>query len=399
MLIETTAGELRLALDKVKPAIRFGRSSIPILGCVLLADGGVTATDLDHEIMVKFAAMRFDGRVAIPFRPLSRLVRALPADTDIRLQDTERAKGRKSTDYGVYVTFTGGRYWLPSMPAEDFPEITPAGTWIKCKAPENFLQALDACQPFISTEETRYYLNGVCFTKHPDGRDVVVATDGHRMIAHDLAHGIKGDLILPRFVITSLLGLPTPTQIYRTDTRLELHMPGARLRTKLIDATYPDWPRVIPEIPDEAPEIRFNPRKMRAVLNRMEIGLSKYGECVDVCADPTGQTVVITAKTQDAEECSERLDGATAVNWSKMSHGLASFNSRYLKEICRTHIQSDEIILTAAGSGSPSRIGPQTGKMLTVLMPMRGGNGLGTQALMALSPASNDPATDQKEVA
>ncbi len=398
MLIDTTAGELRLALDKVKPAIE-PRQTIPILGCVLLADGGVTANDLNHEIMVKFAARRFDGRVAIPFRPLSRLVRALPPDTDIRLQDAERAKGRENSDYGVYVTFSGGRYWLPSQAAEDFPEITPAGTWIKCKAPENFLQALDACRSFISTEETRYYLNGICFSKSPEGDDVVVATDGHRLIVHQLAHGIEGNLILPRVILPSLLGLPVPTQIYRTDTRLEFRMPGARLRTKLIDGTFPDWTRVLPQIPSEAPEICFTPRKMRAVLNRMQIGLSRNGQVIDICADSTGQTVVITAKTQDDEECSERLDGATAAYWSKMDNGIVSINSRYLKEICRTHIQSEEVTLTAADNRSPIQIVPNAYKALTVLMPVRGGNGLRNEALMALSPASNAPASDQKEVA
>ncbi|WP_420415102.1 DNA polymerase III subunit beta [Roseibium sp.] len=399
MLIETTAGDLRLALDKVKPAVQ-RRCTVPVLSCVLLADGGVTATDLDHEIMVKFAAKRFQGRVAIPFQSLFSLIKALPTGTDIRLQDSDRKTLSGKEGYGVFVTFTGGRYWLPSISASDFPEFPKAGTRIKCKAPDNFLAAVQACQPFISTEETRYYLNGVCFTKNPEGRDVVVATDGHRMIAHDLDHGMEGNLILPRKVLPSLLGLPVPTRIYRTETRIEFDMPGARLRTKLIDGAFPDWTRVIPTIPENAPEVGFDPRKMQAVLKRMRIGAcNRSGNTVDICATASGETVVITSMAPDGEECSERLEGAIASNWSKLSKGIISFNSRYLIELCQTHAQEDEIVLTGADAGGPVRIGAENSKKLTILMPMRGGNGLGRQALMALSRASNDAGHLAQEVA
>lgn len=402
MLIETTAGDLRLALDKVKPAIcRWVRT--PILNCVLLRDGAVTATDLDFEITVKFAAKRFEGRVAIPFHPLNKLMRALPVHQDVRLQ----ARQRGENDFGVYVTFDGGRYYLPSMQADDFPEWIEGGERIKCKAPETLLTVLEACRPFISTEETRYYLNGVCFSKAPDGRPVAVATDGHRMMVHDLDHGVDGGLILPRPTVAALSGLPVPHEIFHTGTKMDFQMPGARLRSKLIDGMFPDWTRVVPDLVEDMPELRFAPRKMQAVLKRMDIGLSRYGPrnspCADICADPSGQTVVVTTKAQDGEECAERLEGAAAANWTKLTGGIVSFNARYLKQICQVHAQADTLILRTEGGGGPARISPEgpsaKSPALTVLMPMRGGNGLTQTALMAFTPASNDPGAAAQEVA
>lgn len=384
MLIETTAGELGLALAKLKHAIH-KRNTIPVLGAVLLEDGAVTGTDLDIEVRITFAAKRFEGAAAIPFFQLLHLVAALPLDRNIRLQTSE------GKNYGVFVTFTGGRYFLPSYPAEDFPRWQLAEDLKEMHAPAGLLAALDACTPFISTEETRYYLNGICFGRDRNGSGVLVATDGHRLHAHQYAHDLASGAILPRTTLATLQQLPEPARVLASKNQMQFeYARGCYLRSKLIDGTFPDWGRVVPQLADDAPALRFNPREMMSVLNRMGIAVIARSRSVDLSANASGDLVIVTCKYPDGEEGAERLESGTASNWTKMTDSIMSFSSAYLKAICRQQIQSEEIRLAADGSGSPAIIGPEGSNSVTVLMPMRGGNDITKRSLLTLARTAND---------
>lgn len=384
MLIETTSGDLRSALDAVKPAIQ-RRCTLPILCSVLLQDGAVRATDLDMEITVKFAAKRFEGATAIPFRQLHELVRSLPLDTDLRIQ----SNGEK---YGVSVFFKGGRYKLPTLPAEDFPGWTGSGELTAMASPEGFRQALDACTDFVSTEETRYYLNGVCFSKDPDGKSVLVATDGHRLIAYDYAHDCTGNLILPRACIPALLGMVEPEQVFFNDTYMEFLFPGGNiLRSKLIGGTFPDWTRVVPAYGADTRSYSFAPLELMKVLNRMRNLSGQRGPAVSISANANGDLLVVTMKGMDGEECAERITSGTAENWNGAQQTYG-FNAAYLADQCRLHRHAERISIVAPDAGSPAKIGPVQSKALTVLMPMRdSSDGLVGPALLAFSRGANDP--------
>lgn len=381
MLIETTAHELRMALDEVKPAIN-RRSTIPVLGTVLLEAGAVTATDLDLEIRVKFAASRFEGTCAVPFRQLFELVSSLPADKAVRLKD--------AGDYGVLLFFEGGRYRLPSYPACDFPVWNADDAMTEVAAPDGLRAALEACRDFVSTEETRYYLNGVCFSKNRDGNSVLVATDGHRLIAHDYDHDIDTNLILPAMALPALLRLPEPEAVLSSGKHMEFLIPGGgRVRTKLIDADYPNWLRVVPETPPDTKRLTFAPLEMMAVLNRIQKLVGSRGVCVDLCANADGDLVVVTANGVDTEECAERLSSGTAKGWEGPSEHR-SYKARYLWQICRLHRHAERISIIAADAGAPARIVPEDTKALSILMPMRGGGALGRKALMTFAGSAND---------
>ena len=387
------------------------RNTIPILSNVLIdaAEDGtvkVMATDLDLQIVETVSASKVEtpGAITVSAHLLNDIIRKLKEGSQVSLDAAENR---------LEIRSGRANFKLPTLPRDDFPVIVEGDLPTSFELPAKQLaEMIDRTRFAISTEETRYYLNGIFLHDTDDDEPVLkaAATAGHRLARFTLAspEGAAGmpDVIVPRKAVGEIRKL-----IEEADGNVLIDLSASKIRftisgeggvvltSKLIDGTFPDWTRVLPQIPSEAPEICFTPRKMRAVLNRMQIGLSRNGQVIDICADSTGQTVVITAKTQDDEECSERLDGATAAYWSKMDNGIVSINSRYLKEICRTHIQSEEVTLTAADNRSPIQIVPNAYKALTVLMPVRGGNGLRNEALMALSPASNDPASDQKEVA
>ncbi|MEO1110553.1 MAG: hypothetical protein AAFX90_21830 [Pseudomonadota bacterium] len=365
MLIETTAGDLRLALNLVKPVVPKW-STIPILQAVLLKSGAVRATNLDLEIRMKFAAKTFKSSAAIPFRQLFELLSGLPHDMDVRLQS---AGGPFD---GIYVFFRGGRYKLPSFAAADFPPWNKVEGLKPMTTTEGFSVALAAVQGAISTEETRYYLNGVCFSKNTEGRDVLVATDGHRLLAHDFNHGQDGDLILPKVALPALFLLPEPTAIFASGSRMSFQYPGGELRSKLIDGTFPDWKRVVPTHSDDTPSLSFAPLEMMRVLTRIgKVAGSHRARGVDLSAPANGEMVVVAAKGMDFEECSERLDSGSAWKWEGPKNQI-SFNLSYLKSMCTLHRHAERISISAMSGGDPAIIASEDGRLLSILMPMRG---------------------------
>ncbi|MCK7611984.1 DNA polymerase III subunit beta [Roseibium sediminicola] len=390
MLIETTAGDLRLALDTVQAAVP-RRSTIPILCAVLLQDGAVRGTCLDMEISVRFAAKRFDGAAVIPFRQLHELVKSLPADLDLRIQS-------KGDDYGVHLFFRGGRYKLPSFPATDFPTWTGNGDLAEMAKPDGFRAALDACTGFISTEETRYHLNGVCFSKDPDGKSVLVATDGHRLIAYDFAHECEINLILPRATVLALLGMVEPEEVLFSDSNMEFRFPGGSyLRTKLIDGTFPDWTRVVPAYPEDTRRISFAPLEMKKALDRMRRLTGQRNRGLSISASANGDLLVVTMNGMDGEECAERIESGSAEHWQG-AQAFYGFNSSYLSELCQLHRQAERISIVAPDAGSPAKVGPDETKATTVLMPMRVDEGtLVRTALLTFAGGANDQ--DAKEAA
>lgn len=394
MLIETTAGELRLALDKVRPAIQ-RRNTIPVLGSVLLENGSVTGTDLDMEIRIKFATKTCKGAAAIPFFQLHGLVSRLAFDKDIRIQTTS---GKET---GVFVTFEGGRYSLPTHPVSDFPRLSMPTGMRALVSPEGLRSALEKCKPFVSTEETRYYLNGVCFSRDNDGTPCLIATDGHRLIAHQYLHDCNDNQILPRHMLAALLTLPEPKKVFVSKLHMEFVLPGGSyLRTKLIDGKFPDWTRVVPTIPEGSPRLKFNPLEMISVLSRLEIGRLGGGKKhasagIDFCANASGDLVVATSRGLDFEECTERLESASTSDWDKMKNSIWSCNSAYLKELCRLNKHADECVVTAEDQGSPTRFEGENTKIVMVIMPMRGGHEFTRQSLLTLARTANGGAAKE----
>ncbi|MDR3663512.1 MAG: DNA polymerase III subunit beta, partial [Mycobacterium sp.] len=159
------------------------RNTIPILANVMIAvrDDRLTLTATDMEIAVVedvAATPSRNGACTAPAATLYEIVRKLPEGAEVEL---EHSGG------DAQLALRSGRYAtsLVVLPTEDFPSMT-AGT-----LPHRFaLSALalrsliDRTRFAISTEETRYYLNGIYLhAAESDGTRVLraVATDGHRL--------------------------------------------------------------------------------------------------------------------------------------------------------------------------------------------------------------------------
>ena len=163
------------------------RNTIPILSNVLLKTEGdglrLKATDLDLEITETAAAKgEQEGATTVPAHLLYDIVRKLPDGAEVKLATSED---------GGQMTISSGRsnFRLQCLPESDFPDIT-AGTLthsFSCGAAD-LARLIERTQFAISTEETRYYLNGIflhTIESEGDLRLRAVATDGHRLARAD----------------------------------------------------------------------------------------------------------------------------------------------------------------------------------------------------------------------
>jgi len=245
------------------------RNTIPILSNVMLrAEHGrlaLSATDMDLEIVETVdAQVAGEGAATAPAHTLYDIVRKLREGSQIELQ----MSGDKAA-----MTLRSGRstFTLACLPSEDYPLMTGG------ELPHNFsLQAselkglIDRTKFAISTEETRYYLNGIFLHATKSGDTEVlraVATDGHRlarveMLLPDGAAGMPG-IIVPRKTVAELRKLIDESEleigIALSDTKIRFVFGDAVLTSKLIDGTFPDYDRVIPTNNDKLLEVECKP--------------------------------------------------------------------------------------------------------------------------------------------
>ncbi len=232
------------------------RNTIPILSNVLLRGEGqsleMKATDLDLEITESTPAqVEQAGGTTVPAHLLYDIVRKLPDGAEVLLATT--------TD-GSAMTVASGRskFSLQCLPVSDFPDLN-AGTFshsFKVKG-SDLKMLIDRTQFAISTEETRYYLNGIFMHTVEAGGDLklrAVATDGHRLARADVvapsgSEGMPG-IIIPRKTVGELQklvdGVEGDVSVEISDAKIRVTTGPIVMTSKLIDGTFPDYQRVIP---------------------------------------------------------------------------------------------------------------------------------------------------------
>lgn len=351
--LETTVAALRSALLAVAPATKNG-SSIPVLQTVLFSDGMVAATDLDMAIEAAFPVAKMQGDACIPFRPLMALAKNLPADETIKID-----AGRD----GAAVSFSGGRYVLPSIdhrefPPLDFGEMTPIAV-----DGDRLRQAVQFALNFVSTEELRYYLNGVCLDASQ-----AVGTNGHMMGAAPLGFdGSPFDRCIVPSAVARVLGKMGPVaEISKGAEKLGIvaRSAGVTLRAKLIDGTFPDWTRVVPEGEEDDTALSMDVAELRKVLRRIKtvaiprnVGLT--------LAWKGGRTVLVVNERHSETSVCEWLRETTVSG----KDGFFGFNAKYLAGMIEL-FRCPVLTLRAKHNGAPMRLSGE-GDKFALLMPMR----------------------------
>jgi DNA polymerase-3 subunit beta len=348
------------------------RTTIPILSNVLVrAEAGtlrLKATDLDLEVTEELPAdVAQEGATTLPAHTLHDIVRKLPDGSQVTLD--------MSGDTGQLVLRSGrSRFQLQCLPESDFPDLAAGEMTHRFALPAGQLKHLiDKTSFAISTEETRYYLNGVYLhTMERDGETVlrVVSTDGHRLARVEMAApegsaGIPG-VIVPRKAVAEIQKLiedpASQVGIEMSATKIRLTLGSVVLTTKLIDGTFPDYGRVIPAGNDKVlvvPKSAF-----AAAVDRVSTISAERGRAVKLAL--SDGKLVLSVNNPDSGSATEELD----VEYDSGPLDIG-FNARYLLDIT-AQLDSDTAFLKLADPGSPTLVQDREGApALYVLMPMR----------------------------
>src|SRR5688500_1905057 len=252
------------------------RNTIPILSNVLVEarEGGalkLMATDLDLQVDESVAAnVEQAGATTVSAHTLFDIARKLPEGSQVELN---AAEGKMQVNAGR------ARFNLSTLPRDDFPVIAEGDLPTRFELPAATLrQIIDKTRFAISTEETRYYLNGIFLHVSDEAQPVLkaAATDGHRLARVTVPRpaGAEGmpDVIIPRKCVAELRKLldelEGTVQISLSETKVRFGLGSAILTSKLIDGTFPDYSRVIPTANDKL--LRIDPRSFEEGVDRSE---------------------------------------------------------------------------------------------------------------------------------
>ncbi|MCW9001771.1 MAG: DNA polymerase III subunit beta, partial [Rhodospirillales bacterium] len=271
---------------------------------------------------------------------------------------------------------TAGRshFELPTLPASDFQTMSSddGATSFSLDA-KDLARLIDKTRFAISTEETRYYLNGIYLHAAEDGGVNVlraVATDGHRLASVQVplpsgAEGMPG-VIVPRKTVSELRKLideeAGDIAISLSETKIRFAFGGAVLTSKLIDGTFPDYQRVIPEGNDKNLEV---PRKqIQDAVDRVSAISTEKSRAVKMALSSGG--LVLSASSAENGTAIEELE--VPYEGGDLEIG---FNSRYLLDIIQ-QMEGDTARFTMADGASPTIVRDTSdASALYVLMPMR----------------------------
>ncbi len=348
------------------------RNTIPILANVFIEAGTdhvkFRATDLDIEILDKVPAkIERSGATTVSAVTLHDIIRKLPDGALVTLFD-DAAKGRLKVEAARSV------FSLATLPKEDFPIMASSEYDTNFSASTQLLRRLfDKTKFAISTEETRYYLNGVYLhVADTDSGQVIrcVATDGHRLARVDaeLPEGAGNfpGVIVPRKTVIELRKLLDDDDIQIavsvSETKIRFATPEISLTSKVIDGTFPDYARVIP---------KGNTRKL-------EVDANEFAKAVDRVATVSSERsravklslaedlLILSVNSPDSGTAEEEL--VVAYGDDKLDIG---FNAKYLLEIA-SQVDRENAVFLFNSSGDPTlmREGNDT-SAIYVVMPMR----------------------------
>lgn len=353
MKFTVSRADIARALGAVARVIE-RRNTIPILGNVLLAASGdgvdITGTDLDIQVAARTSAeVASGGSTTVDAARLNDIVKKSGADP----------VSFAATETGLVVKSGRSRFTLPVMSPDDFPNLA-AGS-VSAAFNVDLASLFAPVQFAMSTEETRYYLNGVYL--HKDGDNLVaVATDGHRL-ARATAAACAPDFA-PVIVPRKLVGiLPKgDVSVCLSANMIQLVAQDLVITSKLIDGTFPDYKRVIPA--NNHNMLTVNRQVFRDAVSRVAAvdGSSSRGVRLNVTTDGVSLAMASANGGSANDEIDAELNGENVE---------IGFNSKYLAEILGIP-GGENIAVALSDGGTPALFFvPENDAWLGLVMPVR----------------------------
>jgi DNA polymerase-3 subunit beta len=371
MKVTVERAELLKSLGHVHRVVE-RRNTIPILANVLVRAEksalNLKATDLDLEVIETISAeVAPAGSTTVPAHMFYEIVRKLPEGSQVVLET--------SGDRAMLAIRAGrSRFTLQTLPESDFPDLAAGEMTHKFTlAAADLKRLIDKTQFAISTEETRYYLNGIYLHTVGSGPSMTlraVATDGHRLAQAEIpapsgAAGMPG-IIVPRKTVVEVQRLMEDSEaevtVELSTSKIRFSIGEVVLTSKLIDGTFPDYVRVIPAGNDK--ELVVDKKDFEAAVDRVSTVSSERGRAVKLSL--SDGKLMLSVTNPDSGSATEELE--VEYNADPIDIG---FNSRYLLDIA-AQLDGEVAVLKLADPGSPTLIQDKDAKgALYVLMPMR----------------------------
>ncbi|HEY1583041.1 MAG TPA: DNA polymerase III subunit beta [Chthoniobacterales bacterium] len=362
MKFSVTKEKLLECLQQVQNVVST-RTTLPILSNVLLQTNGgevrLTTTDLDVGVRGSFEAeVEKEGATTLPARRLFTIIRELPSsEIQFDIDGKNAASIRSGQSF----------FKILGLPEEEFPPLPKFDdSKVVTIRQKDLRDGLKKTSYAISTDETRYVLNGVLFS-FKDNKLTLVATDGRRLAMLDIdlefPRSHEADIIVPTKAVTELQRLLTDEGDVRVSVssgQIAFDLNNTLLVSKLIEGNYPNYKQVIPGEMKE--RVTLERETFLNSLKRVSLLASDKSNSIKL--NFSKNNIDITANTPEVGEAKESLP----VSYKGREFSIA-FNPEFLMAPLR-NLSEDEIFLDLIDEMSPGVIKIQS-PFLYVLMPMR----------------------------
>ena len=363
MHIRIEKEEILRVIDHVEGIVE-RRNTIPILSNIMMQTEGdkltITATDLDTVVSdsISGVAVEDTGITTVNSSTFAGLIRKMPSKSMIDMKvENDR------------MTIRSGRirYQIPVLKADDFPLSSETKGEDFTIPVEAIVRAFKLVKDSMSTEETRYYLNG-SYLAIEDGNLVAVATDGHRLsIAKILELNIDApQCIVPRKAVNELIKILPDFDgdvSVRIDERsIQFQLGELVFRSKLVDGTYPDYTRVVPG--QENIRLVVDPKVLQEAIERVTVVSHEKTNAVKLMIEADKITIMVTSPDYGSAQEEVAAESNAEIT--------AGYNGKYLRDILSSYSSHDKVIMTLRDATSPALFQPENVDIdRSVLMPMR----------------------------
>jgi DNA polymerase-3 subunit beta len=342
------------------------KNNFPILANVLVdtSDGTIQMIATDSEVAVRLkvpGTVHETGATTIPARKLADLTRQLPAGEEIRIEATANEQ--------IQLTCGRSAFRMIGLPAEDYPKVSlPADGGFTVDAP--IVRAMLAKTQFAaSTEETRYFLNGVYLHLSTEWMRFV-ATDSRRlaMMSHPAEGLVKKEMgvILPIKAVDEILRTFDGDEELRIafhDNLIVFGTDNATLTSRLIDGEYPAYPQIVGQVKDNPIVLTANREAFLTTLAR--VSLFANPKTLGIRLEGKEGVLRVSTSSQDFGEAKDELD----VDLTAPIH--VAFNVKFLTEALQAvDTENVRIFLKDAVTAGVVRPDDET-DYLCLIMPMR----------------------------
>ena len=374
MEIKANSSDLLKALNHIHGIVEV-RHTLPILSNIVLSaennELSLSSTNLDIFCSDKIdAEIVNSGEISVPAITFYEIVKRLPSGSDVIL-----SMGDEDTE--LILKCGRSKFNLSTLRTEDFPILSDKdlSTNFVISADE-LSRMIDKTKFAISNEETRYYLNGIFFHKAESNSIKflrAVATDGHRLAQYDIplpqgAEEITG-IIIPKKTVFELRKVlddaDGDVSVSLNENKIKFSFNNLKIISKVIDGTFPDYTKVIPQNNDK--KFKTNNSELKNAIDRVSaVAINEETKSKAIKLTIENNKLNLSVESQSKGSAKEEID----ISYSNEKVDIG-FNSRYLLDICN-EIDGDEIDVNLLDSISPAIILDKTDENLFfVLMPMR----------------------------